>query len=89
MSGSPPSTTLADGVVLRSEFAVVRVRVDRSANGDRLCIEDMRSGRSFHLDPLELERLTTVRHQDLAYVVSPTRGEWFNGVDLLSTTSER
>ncbi len=71
--------------MLRSEFAVVRVSVDRSANGDRLRVEDVRSGRCFHFDPLELERITTIRHQDLAYVVSPTRGEWFNGVDLLST----
>lgn len=80
-----PSADLQEGVVLRSEFAVVRVSVDRSANGDRLRVEDVRSGRCFHFDPLELERITTIRHQDLAYVVSPTRGEWFNGVDLLST----
>ncbi len=65
-----------DGVVLRSEFATVRVSVDRSANGDRLRIEDLRSGRAFHLDPLELERLTTIRHEDLTYVVSPDRSEW-------------
>ena len=65
-----------DGAVLRSEFAAVRVSVDRSANGDRLRIEDLRSGRTFHLDPLELERLTTVRHEDLTYVVSPDRTEW-------------
>lgn len=82
------SGDLADGVVLRSEFAVVRVSVDRSANGDRLRVEDLRSGRCFHFDPLELERLTTIRHQDLAYVVSPARGEWFNGVDLLSTADD-
>src|SRR5581483_475037 len=64
------------GAVLRSEFAAVRVTVDRNANGDRLRIEDLRSGRSFHLDPLELERLTTIRHEDLTYVVSPDRIEW-------------
>lgn len=81
---SAEHATIEDGVLLRSEFAVVQVRVDRSANGDRLCIQDLRSGRVFHLDPLELERLTTIRHQDLTYVVSPARGEWFNGVDLLS-----
>lgn len=67
------------GVVLRSEFAVVRVSPDRSANGDRLRIEDLRSGRTIHLDPLELERLTTIRHEDLTYVVSPDR-EWSSGV---------
>jgi len=64
------------GAVLRNEFAAVRVSVDRDANGDRLRIEDLRSGRTFHLDPLELERLTTIRHEDLTYVVSPDRTEW-------------
>lgn len=74
------------GVVLRSEFSVVRVAVDRSANGDRLRLEDVRSGRVFWLDPLEIERLTTIRHEDLTYVVTPARGEWFNGPDLLTAS---
>lgn len=77
------------GVVLRSEFAVVRVAVDRSANGDRLRLEDLRSGRLFWLDPLEIERLTTIRHEDLTYVVTPARGEWFNGADLLAASDTR
>ncbi len=78
--GAGPGERLDDGgAVLRSEFAVVRVCADRSANGDRLRIEDLRSGRTIHLDPLELERLTTVRHEDLTYVVSPDR-EWSGAV---------
>lgn len=76
------------GVVLRSEFSVVRVAVDRSANGDRLRLEDVRSGRVFWLDPLEIERLTTISHEDLTYVVTPARSEWFNGADILTTTSD-
>jgi len=72
------------GVVLRSEFSVVRVAVDRTANGDRLRLEDLRSGRVFWLDPLEIERLTTIRHEDLTYVVTPARSEWFNGADILT-----
>ena len=88
MSDTPNGRDLEEGVVLRSEFATVRVSVDRTANGDRLRVEDVRSGRCFYLDPLELERLATVRHQDLAYVVSPDRGEWFNGVDVLARSDQ-
>lgn len=88
-NASADQAGIQDVVLLRSEFAVVQVSVDRSANGDRLRIQDLRSGRVFHLDPLELERLTTIRHQDLTYVVSPARGEWFNGTDLLSAPDPR
>lgn len=56
---------------LRSEFAVVEVQHDVDANGDRLRITDLRSGRTLWLDPLELERLTAASHADLAYLVAP------------------
>lgn len=89
MSGAPGERSEVEaGVVLRSEFAVVRVSVDRSANGDRLRVEDVRSGRSFCLDPLELERLTTIRHRDLGDVVSPSRDEWPAGTDLLAAAGK-
>ncbi|MHB8467255.1 MAG: hypothetical protein ACYDH6_05690 [Acidimicrobiales bacterium] len=42
------------GVVLSSEFATVRVSVDRRANGPRLLVEDLEDGARVHLDPLEL-----------------------------------
>jgi hypothetical protein len=46
---------LADGpVVLTSEFASVRVLVDTGANGPRLHVEDIETGNSVFLDPLEL-----------------------------------
>lgn len=51
-----------EGIILRSEFALVRVRRDTSANGERLHIEDLGSGRSIYLDPLELEALTRADH---------------------------
>ena len=50
------------GELFRSEFALVRVRRDMSANGERLLIEDMSTGNSIYLDPLELEALTRANH---------------------------
>ncbi|MPY92707.1 MAG: hypothetical protein GEV08_06430 [Acidimicrobiia bacterium] len=61
----------AGGVHLRNEFASVTVSVDRSANGDRLAIVDLRSGQAIFLDPLELERLAWARHDQLAQLVAP------------------
>ena len=40
---------------LRSEFAHVRVEVDTTANGPRLMIQDIKTGATTYLDPLELE----------------------------------
>jgi hypothetical protein len=56
---------------LRNEFASVRVRLDHTANGDRLEVLDVRSGQAILLDPLELERLAWARHDQLAAVVAP------------------
>lgn len=62
------------GIVMRSEFASVSVTKDVVANGDRLRIEDLRSGRVSFLDPLELERLTCAGHGQLAGIMSPAAG---------------
>jgi hypothetical protein len=64
------------GVELKSEFAVVEVELDVSANGPRLKILDKRTGRTTYLDPLELESLAWARHQDLAPLVDPSLGRW-------------
>jgi hypothetical protein len=50
------------GELFRSEFALVRVSKDVSANGERLLIEDMSTGSRIYLDPLELEALTRASH---------------------------
>jgi len=50
--GTPESVD--GGVVLRSEFGAVLVRVDRRGNGPRLLVEDLEDGAQVHLDPLEL-----------------------------------
>jgi hypothetical protein len=60
-----------DPLHLRNEFASVRVRLDLTANGERLEVLDMRSGHAILLDPLELERLAWARHDQLAGVVAP------------------
>jgi hypothetical protein len=74
VNGRPDTPTDASPpvLVLRNEFARVEVRLDRSANGDRLEVTDVNSGRRIYLDPLELERLTAARHHDLAQLVAPT-----------------
>jgi hypothetical protein len=52
-------------VVLRNEFATVRVTPDDRANGPRLRIEDLQTGRSICLDPLELEWIAWSTHDDV------------------------
>lgn len=58
-------------IVVRSEFAIVAVSLDRDANGQRLKVEDLGSGSIFYFDALELERLAAARHEDLAHIVAP------------------
>ena len=43
---------------LASEFASVKVSVDASANGPRLRLVDLNTGRERFLDPLHLQSLT-------------------------------
>ena len=65
---------LANGSVeLRSEFARVRVGLDTSAKGPRLLIEDMKTGARLFVDPLELESIATATHEDLTYLLHPSR----------------
>ncbi|MGW7824081.1 hypothetical protein ACWGLF_39640 [Streptomyces puniciscabiei] len=63
-------------LLLHSEFAAVAVRVDRSGRGPRLLVEDRRSGRRIHLDPLELASLTWLSHGDLGPFLDPSRTGW-------------
>lgn len=43
---------------LNNEFALVELEADHSANGVRLKIKSVRTGRVAYLDPLQLEVLT-------------------------------
>jgi hypothetical protein len=66
-----------DGVVLASEFARVRVSVDTRANGPRLLVEDLESGESVFLDPLDLASFCHAGEEDrLAWLrVGPYRDD--------------
>jgi hypothetical protein len=58
-------------VVLKNEFATVEVTRDDTANGSRLLIKDLQTGRQVYLDPLELEALTRVPHSAFARWLDP------------------
>jgi hypothetical protein len=53
-------------IALRSEFAMVEVALAEGRNGPALLVRDSESGATVSLDPLELEALTRLRHEDLA-----------------------
>lgn len=59
-------------IIVSNEFADVMVRLDGSANGPRLMIKSSRTQSAIYLDPLELERLSSLRHQDLAVFIDPS-----------------
>jgi hypothetical protein len=55
---------MPDDVVLTSEFASVRLAIDRSANGVRLFVEDVEANQHIFLDPLELASLCHASPED-------------------------
>ena len=61
---------------LKSEFARVRVELDTSGNGPRLLVQDLKTGKAIYLDPLELETLAWMRHEDLAAFLDPGHRRW-------------
>lgn len=61
---------------LSNEFGAVAVEVDEHANGPRLRVEDLRSGRTIHLDPLELASLTWLTHERLGPFLDPSQTGW-------------
>lgn len=61
---------------LRNEFAYVSVELDEGANGPRLKISDLRTGRVGYLDPLELESLAWSTHEDLEMILDPSYRRW-------------
>ena len=48
---------------------------DESANGVRLLIRDLASGKHIYLDPLELEALTRIDHSFFIPLVAPATRE--------------
>ncbi len=57
--------------LIANEFAQVRLTIDRSGNGPRLCVEDVSSGLSILLDPFLLSGLTTAPVADLSRYMDP------------------
>ena len=62
--------------VVASEFARVAVRVDDTANGVRLRLEDLRTGRVRYLDALELETIVWLRDEHLGRLLDPSADRW-------------
>lgn len=71
-SSSPTSSRPgAETVILDSEFACVEVTLDRSGNGSRLRVRDLRSGAETFLDALLLESLVWAGAEQLDPIVDP------------------
>jgi hypothetical protein len=61
---------------ISSEFASVQVSIDRSGNGPRLRIEDLKTGRVGYLDALELETLAWIPENGLHKLLDPSLVRW-------------
>lgn len=65
--GGEPSLRERNGrvfLVLSNEFATVHLSVDRRPNGVRLVLTDPEGDTSIGLDPLELEAISRMHHDD-------------------------
>ena len=75
MSDPQPEAPVSAGVVA-SEFAAVSVRLDDTANGVRLRLEDLRGGRVRYLDARELETIIWLRDEHLSQLLDPSADRW-------------
>ncbi len=62
--------------VVGNEFAAVAVSVDTAANGPRLCLRDIRTGRVRFLDALELEAVVWLPDGHLTRLLDPSADRW-------------
>jgi len=67
---------LNDADEIKSEFASVRLSIDRAGNGPRLRIEDLRTGHVGYLDALELETLAWLPEGGLHKLLDPSFIRW-------------
>ena len=65
-----------DGAIVESEFASVRLSIDREGNDARLRIEDLKTGRVGFLDALELETLAWLPEGGLEPLLDPSAFRW-------------
>jgi hypothetical protein len=66
----------AQDAVVASEFAAVSVRIDDTANGPRLRLEDLHGGKVRYLDALELETIIWLREDHLGRLLDPSADRW-------------
>lgn len=74
----PPARPLS---VVGSEFAQVAVRIDDAANGPRLRLEDLKTGRVRLLDALELETIVWLPDRHLLELLDPSSDRWREDAD--------
>ena len=67
---------MSEANVVGSEFAEVSVTVDVTANGPRLRLEDLRTGRVRFLDALELETIVWLPDGHLQLLLDPSADRW-------------
>jgi hypothetical protein len=65
-----------DPAVVGSEFAEIKVAIDRQGNGPRLRLEDLRTGRVRCLDALELETIIWLPEGHLRKLLDPSADRW-------------
>lgn len=61
---------------ISSEFASVALSINHDANGPRLQIDDLRTGRTGYLDALELETLAWLPDGGLHKLLDPSFLRW-------------
>ena len=57
--------------LLKNEYASVKVTVDTEGKGTRLKVEDVSSGSTIYLDPIELQALAWATKDDLSIFTRP------------------
>ena len=67
--------------IVESEFAAVRLSIDRRGNGPRLRIEDLTGGHVGYLDALELETLAWLPRERIQELLDPSATRWRDPVD--------
>jgi len=74
----PPRSAVVSGVgpIVESEFASISVRLDEDGNSVRLCLKDLRTGRTRHLDALELEAVIWLEDGHLTQLLDPSHERW-------------
>lgn len=57
--------------LLKNEYASVKVTIDTEGKGPRLKVEDLSSGSTIYLDPIELQALAWTTRDDLSMFTRP------------------